>query len=69
MDSAYKFNTIYFYRHDITPWAQPFLIKRLGDINWVPVYVDDFVLIMVKNNGENKNIIDKYELPKSIFGH
>ena len=53
----------------MTPWAQPSLIKRLGDINWVPVYVDDFVLIMVKNNGENKNIIDKYELPKSIFGH
>ena len=69
MDRKYNFNIIYFYRHDLTPWGQPFLIKRLGDVHWAPIYVDEAVLIMAKNNDENKNIIEKYKLPKNIFGH
>src|SRR3989344_7654629 len=45
IDERYKFNAIYFYRLDATPWAPPFLVKRIKDPKWVPVYVDNYVLI------------------------
>lgn len=61
------FNVIYFYRHDMTPWAQPFLIRRIDDPLWAPVYVDDFAIILLKRNIKNAPIIEKYELPASMF--
>ena len=67
VDDKYHFNVIYFYRHDITPWAQPFLIRRLQDRNWVPVFVDDYTLILVRRSKKNAKLIQLYTLPKSIF--
>jgi hypothetical protein len=67
VDKQYNFNAIYFYRHDFTPWAQPFLIKRLQDPLWAPVFVDNYTLILLKRNEKNKRLIQSYELPKSIF--
>ncbi|MCA9405331.1 MAG: hypothetical protein KC684_02250 [Candidatus Omnitrophica bacterium] len=66
-DQQYRFNVIYFYRLDLTPWAQPFLIRRLEDPLWAPVYVDDFTIILLKRNAENEAVIQQLELPKSIF--
>ena len=66
-DEIYNFQTIYFYRHDATPWAQPFLIDRIKDPKWIPVYVDDYALILVKNNEENEGIIEKHRLSEEIF--
>lgn len=63
----YGINTIFFYRHDLTPWAQTFLISRIRDEEWIPVYVDDYTLILVKNTEENSNIIKKNRLPNEIF--
>lgn len=60
-------NTVFFYRHDLTPWAQTFLINRITDSSWAPIYVDDFSIIFVKRNETNKNLIEKFELPKEIF--
>jgi len=65
--SEYNFNAIFFYRHDMTPWAQPFLIERIEDSEWVPVFVDDFTILFVKNNEGNKKVIEKYKLPDSTF--
>ncbi len=64
---TYDFNVIYFYRRDATPWAQPFLIERIKDDTWVPVFVDNYVLILVRNNEKNKGIIESHEIPKSVF--
>ncbi len=63
----YDFNAIYFYRHDNTPNAQPFLIRRVNDEDWAPVFVDDFTIIFLKRNEKNNNLIKKFELPKSLF--
>lgn len=62
-----NFNVIYFYRLDYTPWAQSFLIRRISDPLWAPVYVDDKTIIFLKRSDQNKKIIDRYELPKSLF--
>lgn len=67
LNDFYKFNVIFFYRHDATPWAQPFLIKRLEDPNWTPVFVDDFTIIFLKNNQKNQAVIEKYRIPKEYF--
>lgn len=67
LNTKYNFDSIYFYRRDYTPWAQPFLITRLKDPTWAPVYVDDYALILIKRNPTNESIIKNYELPKELF--
>ena len=66
-DKTYNFQTIYFYRHDATPWAQPFLIERIKDTSWSPIYVDDYTIILVKNNDENSAIIEKFRISEKVF--
>jgi len=63
----YNFNTIFFYRLDRTQWAQPFLIERIKDPKWAPVYVDPYALVLVRNNEQNKTIIEKYQIPQEVF--
>jgi len=66
-DEKYNFNVIYFMRHDMTEHAQPFLIRRVRDPNWAVVFVDSFNIIILKRNKTNQALIEKYELPASMF--
>ncbi len=65
--ARYKFEAIYFYRHDQTESAQPFLIRRLDDPAWAPVFVDNFAILLVRRGGVNQPVIDKFELPRGMF--
>lgn len=58
----WDFNTIFFMRHDMTPWAQNFLKQRVGDPEWAPVFVDAYSIIFVKRNEKNQPIIAQHEL-------
>jgi hypothetical protein len=64
----YNFNSIFFYRQDLTPWAQKFLLARIKDPQWAPVFVDNYNIIFLKRNELNDELIKKYELPKEMFG-
>ncbi|MDA1079752.1 MAG: hypothetical protein O2840_03660 [bacterium] len=64
----YNLGVIYFYHHDATDWAGPFIIRRVQDPNWVPVYADAGVVILVKNTPEHREIIEQYAVPKEVFG-
>lgn len=66
-DQEYGFNAIYFYRHDMTPWAQPFLIRRVRDPEWAPVFVDLYTIILLKRNQQNALLIQRFEIPQSAF--
>jgi hypothetical protein len=66
-EKAYKFNCIFFSHWDITPWGQKFLIERVSDREWAPVFADGYSIIFVKRNKPNIDLIDKYEVPKSMF--
>lgn len=68
MDAQYHFNVIYFYRYDLTPWGQNFMVSRVQDPQWAPVYVDLFTIIFLKRNAQNQYLIDNLELPASMFG-
>jgi hypothetical protein len=62
-----NFNAIFFSYRDATPWGQKFLKARLEDNNWAPVFVDKYTIILLKKSLDNKEIIDKWEIPKSQF--
>ncbi|MEK7098965.1 MAG: hypothetical protein AAB916_00415 [Patescibacteria group bacterium] len=63
----WNFNSIFFSHRDATPWAQQFLIARVQDSAWAPVYADQKILIFLRRNEENKNVIARFEIPKSAF--
>lgn len=65
LDNQYHFQTIYFNHQDLTPWAQQFIKNRLADDSWVVVYFDPVSIIMVKNNLQNKSIIEQFQINKS----
>ncbi len=67
LEKHWHFQTIVFWRHDFTPWGQAFLIRRLKDKNWVPVYVDRYLLIFLRRNPQNQALIRRYQLPQTIF--
>ena len=63
----YNLNVICFFRLDNTPWAQPFLIRRIEDPEWVPIFVDDVSIIMIKNVEANRKWIEQFALPADMF--
>lgn len=67
VEQQYNFNCIWFYRHDNTPWAQPFLLQLIEQPDYAPVFVDGFTIMFLKRNEQNAELIRKYELPKSMF--
>ncbi|MBL8012248.1 MAG: hypothetical protein JNN05_00225, partial [Candidatus Omnitrophica bacterium] len=67
MDGQYGFNMIIFYRHDLTPWGQNFLVSRIQDSQWAPVFVDMFCIIFLKRNEQNHSVIERFELPRNMF--
>ncbi len=66
-DQQYKFNIIYFYRLDLTNWAQTFLIARINDPEWAPIYVDELTILFIRRTAQNSAIINDYEIPRSVF--
>lgn len=67
MTERYQINVICFYRHDETPWAQPFLIRRTQDPEWVPILVDEVSIILIRNRPANRPWIERYALPREMF--
>lgn len=60
VDSRYNFQTIFFSHTDQTPWAQVFLSWLIKDTRWSMVYLDDYIVIFVKNNKDNEELVKKY---------
>ena len=58
-DKIYNFNAIFFFRNDATPWGQNFLISRINDPTWAPIFVDQYTIIFLKKTSQNQKIIDK----------
>ena len=67
LDERYRFNAIFFYRHDATPWGQAFLIRRVQDPEWIPVFVDLYTIILVRRAPQNSGVIGAHGIPKSVF--
>ncbi len=68
IDIKYNFNTIFFSHRDYTPWAQAFLVSKVLDPDWAPVFLDSYNIIFVRRSQTNTELIKKYEIPKERFG-
>jgi hypothetical protein len=68
LEGEYGFNVIYFGHRDYTDWGQKFLIERVEDDSWAVVYYDPYVIIFLKRNELNGEVIEKYEVSKQVFG-
>lgn len=66
-EKEYNFNFIFFSHTDITPWAISFLERISQDRTWQLVFLDDYVVIFLKNNDINKRLIEKYSLSQDNF--
>ncbi|OHA13072.1 MAG: hypothetical protein A3J10_04200 [Candidatus Sungbacteria bacterium RIFCSPLOWO2_02_FULL_54_10] len=65
--AQWQFNAIFFSHRDATPWAQQFLIARVQDPAWAPVYADSGTIIFLRRNEQNNDVIDRFEMPQSAF--
>ncbi len=60
ISEQYHFNTIIFSHTDQTPWADAFTPSIIRNPDWIPIYLDQMMLILVKNTPENQALIKKY---------
>lgn len=65
--TTYQFNSIFFSHTDQTPWAETFLSFITTHKNWHIVYLDDTVIILVKDSKKNASLITRFEITKESF--
>jgi hypothetical protein len=60
----YGFNAIVFNYRERSVRGEQFIIRRVLDPMWAPVFFDKNIIILAKRDGPNQPVIAKYELPK-----
>lgn len=63
IDNQYHFQTIFFSHTDQTPWAQTFVESIVKNPQWKLVYLDPEVMILVKDDPANAQIIQEFAKP------
>ncbi|MBP9822359.1 MAG: tetratricopeptide repeat protein [Candidatus Pacebacteria bacterium] len=58
----YQFNTIILNHYDGVAGLRDFIWKRMQDSDWPLVYADNRVVIFVRNNSGNKDVINKFQI-------
>ncbi|HEY4474745.1 MAG TPA: hypothetical protein VJC06_02380 [Candidatus Paceibacterota bacterium] len=62
MSQKYGINYIFFSHTDMTEWSQEFLTRMTKDSEWSMIFLNDAIVIFVKNNTTNQAIIGKYKI-------
>lgn len=65
--AKHDFQTIFWGHRDYTSWAQAFLFDRLKDDDWVPVYVDAYAIIFVRNIPEHAGVIGQHRVSQDVL--
>jgi hypothetical protein len=60
----YGFNVIVFNYRERSVQGEQFIIRRVLDPLWAPVFFDKDIIILAKRDGPNQPVVQKYELPK-----
>jgi hypothetical protein len=60
----YAFNLIVFNHRDRSADSEQFLVHRVLDPAWAPVFFDRDIIILAKRDGSNRTTIGKHELSK-----
>lgn len=62
--AKYGFNLIVFNHRDRSAVGEQFVVRRVLDPAWAPVFFDRDIIIFARRQGPNQMIIDKHELNK-----
>lgn len=65
VDNQYRLNTIIFSYTDQTPWGMKFLTWITRDEKWKIIYLDDYIIILVKNTDNNQPFIKQFGMDES----
>ena len=60
--NTYDFNAIVVYQYDATMNFRDFIRRRIYDRDWSFVYLDPYVLILLRNTDANKETIQKFAI-------
>jgi len=60
IDQEYNFNSIFFYKNDITPWGMNFMKNIKENQEWAKAFEDDYAVIYLKKNETNKKLIEDH---------
>jgi hypothetical protein len=60
----YGFNAIVFNYRERSVRGEQFVIRRVLDPLWAPIYLDKDVIILARRAGPNQSIVARYEIPK-----
>ena len=60
----YGFNVIVFNYRERSARGEQFIIRRVLDPLWAPIYLDKDIIILARRDGPNQPVIARYELPK-----
>lgn len=64
LSNKYGFNVIFFNHHDRSVWGEQFIVRRVLDPMWAPVYLDKDIIILARRDGPNQSMVPRYEIPK-----
>lgn len=62
MVGKYGINYVFFAHTDLTEWAEEFLTRIFKDENWPLVFLNDSIVILLKNTETNRAVIEKYKI-------
>lgn len=60
LDATYRFNLIVFFRLDMTPWGQAFLVRRARDPEWLAVHIDAFTIVFARAVPQNQALLEQF---------
>jgi hypothetical protein len=67
LDARHRFNAIVLSMQDAHPGVERFILTRVRDDAWAPVYADDFAIIFVRNIPEHAGVIARHRIPRQMF--
>mgnify|MGYP001581459372 CR=1 FL=1 len=67
IDNRYLFNTVFINYPDQQSATITFLRSIIANNDWVPVYLDEYIVIFIKNNDANKETIQRYQISPSTY--
>ena len=65
--SHYNINLMFLSLHDVHGTVLPVVFKLSESDKWAPVYCDPISIIFVKNNEQNRNVIERFRLSKEVI--
>jgi hypothetical protein len=62
--TEFGFNLIVFNHRDRSAASEQFIVRRVLDPSWAPLFFDRDIIILAKRNGPNQALIERHELSK-----